>query len=185
MRHWWNELVVDFFDRMDNMVYAAHRGRLDDQEHELAVQLAMTRFGTRLVTTFGGRSMGELVNACSTLARGICIDVQRTSMRKAGHGNRSLDAGRDAEGDRPVPNWESDEALRRFEQDERGAEMREFLAWALPQVKEERRLVLELTFHGAEVSEIASDLDISHDNAYQRRSRGLKDLKKLKERFDS
>jgi RNA polymerase sigma factor (sigma-70 family) len=184
MRHWWNELVVDFFDRMDNMVYAAHRGRLDDEEHELAVQLAMTRFGTRLTTTFVGHSIGELVNACATLARGICIDVQRTSMRQAGHGDRSLDAG-DIEGAGPSPRWESDEALRRFEQDERATEAREFLAWALPQIKEERRRVLELTFHGAEVGEIASELDITPDNAYQRRSRGLKDLKKLKERFDS
>jgi RNA polymerase sigma factor (sigma-70 family) len=185
MRRWWDELVVDFFDRMDNMVYAAHRGRLDDEEHELAVQLAMTRFATRLVTTFNGRSMGELVNACATLARGICMDVQRTSMRQGSRGHRSLDAGWKADSDDAVPNWESDEAMRRFERDERATDTQEFLAWALPQVKEERRLVLELTFHGAEVSEIASELGITHDNAYQRRSRGLKDLKKLKDQFDA
>lgn len=185
VRRWWDELVVDFFDRMDNMIYGAHRGRLDDEEHELAVQLAMTRFATRLVTSFEGSSMGELVNACRTLARGICMDVQRTSIRRRGHGDRSLDAGWDAEGDEPAPSWESDEALRRFEQDQRAEETREFLTWALPQVKGERRRVLELTFHGAEVSEIAADLDITHDNAYQRRSRGLKDLKKLKEQFDA
>jgi hypothetical protein len=164
MRRWWDELVVDFFDRMSNMIEGAHRGRLNDEEHELAVQLAMTRFATRLVTTFAGSSMGELVNACRTLARGICMDVQRTSIRGRRHG---------------------DEAVRRFEQDERRAETIEFLTWALPQVKEERRRVLELTFHGAEVSKIATDLDITHDNAYQRRSRGLKDLKKLKEQFDA
>jgi RNA polymerase sigma factor (sigma-70 family) len=185
MRRWWDELVVDFFDRMENMIYGAHRGRLDDEEHELAVQLAMTRFATRLVTSFEGSSMGELVNACRTLARGICIDVQRTSMRRRERGERSLDAGWDAQGDRPAPSWESDEAVRRFEQGQRGEETREFLTWALPQVKEERRRVLELTFHGAEVTEIAAELDITHDNAYQRRSRGLKDLKKLKEQFDA
>jgi hypothetical protein len=185
MRRWWDELVVDFFDRMDNMIEGAHRGRLNDEEHELAVQLAMTRFATRLVTTFAGSSMGELVNACRTLARGICMDVQRTSIRGRRHGDRSLDAGWDAEGDEPAPSWESDEAVRRFEQDERRAETIEFLTWALPQVKEERRRVLELTFHGAEVSKIATDLGITHDNAYQRRSRGLKDLKKLKEQFDA
>jgi RNA polymerase sigma factor (sigma-70 family) len=185
MRRWWDELVVDFFDRMDNMIYAAHRGRLNPEEHELALQLAMTRFATRLITSFEGSSMGQLVNACRTLARGICMDVQRTSMRGRGPCDRSLDAGWDAAGDEPAPSWESDEALRRFEQDERGAEAREFLAWALPQVKEERRRVLVLTFHGAEVDEIAAEIDITHDNAYQRRSRGLKDLKKLKEQFDA
>jgi RNA polymerase sigma factor (sigma-70 family) len=145
----------------------------------------MTRFATRLVTSFEGSSMGELVNACRTLARGICMDVQRTSMRRHGHGDRSLDAGWDAGSDEPAPSWESDEALRRFEQDQRADETREFLAWALPHVKGDRRRVLELTFHGAEVSEIAAELDITHDNAYQRRSRGLKDLKKLKEQFDA
>jgi RNA polymerase sigma factor (sigma-70 family) len=185
MRRWWGELVVDFFDRMNNMVYAAHLGRLDDEEHEFAVQLAMTRFANRLATTFEGSSMGELVNACRTLARGICMDVQRSSMRRRAHGDRSLDAGWDAEGDDPAPSWESDEALRRFDQAQRDQDTREFLAWALPQVKEERRRVLELTFHGAAVSEIAAELDITHDNAYQRRSRGLKDLKKLKEQFDA
>lgn len=185
MRRWWDELVVDFFDRMENMIDAAHAGRLDDDEHELAVQLAMTRFSTRLITSFRGSSMGELVNACHTLARGICIDVQRTSMRHRGPGDRSLDAGWDAEGDESAPSWESDESLRRFEQDQRAEVTREFLAWALPQLKEERRRVLELTFHGAEVREIAAELDITHDNAYQRRSRGVKDLKKLKEEFDA
>jgi RNA polymerase sigma factor (sigma-70 family) len=184
MAHWWGELLVDFFDRMDNLVYAAHRGRLDDQEHEDAVQLAMTRFATRLIETFEGVSMGELINACRTLARGICMDVQRSSMRLRAHADRSLDAGWDAD-DEPAPTWESDAALRRFEQDGRDHEVREFLDWALPQVKEERRRVLELTFHGAEVAEIAAELDITHDNAYQRRSRGLKDLKKLKEQFDA
>jgi RNA polymerase sigma factor (sigma-70 family) len=185
MRGWWDELVLDFFDRMENVVDATHAGRLNDEEHELAVQLAMMRFSARLITTFRGSSIGELVNACHTLAHGICIDVQRSSMRQRRHGDRSLDAGWDAESNDPAPSWESDESLRRFDQHQRADETREFLAWALPQVKEERRRVLEFTFHGAEVSEIAAELDITHDNAYQRRSRGMKDLKKLKEQFDA
>jgi RNA polymerase sigma factor (sigma-70 family) len=185
MHRWWDELVLDFFDRINNVVEATHVGRLDDEEHELAVQLAMMRFSTRLITTFRGASIGELVNACHTLAHGICIDVQRRSMRDRRRGDRSLDAGWDAEADEPAHSWESDESLRRFEQSQHAEETREFLAWALPQVKDERRRVLELTFHGAEVSEIAAELDITHDNAYQRRSRGVKDLKKLKEQFDA
>ena len=81
MRRWWEELVIDFYDRMDGFVYAAHKGRLDESEHELAVQAALIRFSTRLVETFAGGSMGELVNATKTLARGICMDVQRASVR--------------------------------------------------------------------------------------------------------
>ena len=43
MRRWWDELVIDFYDRMDGFVAAAHRGRLDDDEHELAVAMSLTR----------------------------------------------------------------------------------------------------------------------------------------------
>jgi len=99
MRRWWGELVIDFFDRMDGLVFAAHRGRLDDEEHEIAVQQAMIRFSQNLITTFGGVSMGELVNATRTLARGICMDVQAASMRRREHEAASLEEGwdRDAE----------------------------------------------------------------------------------------
>ncbi|QEC47556.1 hypothetical protein FSW04_08175 [Baekduia soli] len=181
MRRCWEELVIDFFDRMDGLVYAAHRGRLDDDEHEVAVGMAMARFSTNLMTTFAGVSTGELVNACKTLARGICIDVQRRSVREHRHEGPSLtpaDPGTAAV-------WEADAARARLEQAERRDDVRAFLEWALPQVKEERRRVLELTFHGAEVPEIAQELGITADNAYQRRSRGMKDLKRLREDYDT
>jgi RNA polymerase sigma factor (sigma-70 family) len=184
MRRWWNELVIDFFDRMDGFVAVAHRGRLDDEEHELAVAMSMVRFSERLITTFDGVSMGQLVNACKTLARGICMDVQRAAVRRHEHEAHSLDAGWDAE-DRATPRWEADEAERRFEREERSADLREFLAWALPQIKEERRRVLELTFDGAELPEIMEELGITRQNAYQRRSRGLRDLARLRKRYDA
>ena len=176
MRRWWEELVVDFYDRIDGFVYAAHKGRLDAGEHELAVQESLIRFSSNLVNTFAGVSMGELVNATKTLARGICMDVQRRSMRE--HPG-PLDAE-----DLAGPGWELEESSRRYEESQRSAEIRDFLAWALPQVGEERRRVLELTFHGAELPEIMLELGITRDNAYQRRSRGMKDLAKLKERYD-
>ena len=45
--------------------------------------------------------------------------------------------------------------------------------------------MLELTLYGAEVPEIMQELGITRENAYQRRSRGLKDLAKLKEQYDA
>ena len=55
--------------------------------------------------------MGELVNATATLARGICIDVQRASIRRRRHEGASLDAGWEADlEDRPAPAWEAGEA---------------------------------------------------------------------------
>jgi hypothetical protein len=185
MRHWWDELVIDFFDRMDGFVSVAHKGRLDHHEHELAVQMSMARFSERLISSYEGVSMGELVNACKTLARGICMDVQRASAR-AHRGAASLDAGwnMDAE-DRPAPAWEADEAWHRHDRDERSAEVRDFLDWARPRIKEDRRRVLELSFAGASIPEICDELGITEANAYQRRSRAFKDLKRLKERYDA
>lgn len=186
MRRWWEELVIDFYDRMDGLVAAAHRGRLDAEEHELAVQMSMARFSKNLVATFEGASIGQLVNACKQLARGICIDVQRISVRTHQHEGPSLDAGwTAADDDRPAPRWEADEAMSRFERDERGAEAKDFLSWALPQLKDERRRVLDLTIHGAALPEIAEELGITKDNAYQRRCRAMKDLTKLKEQYDA
>jgi hypothetical protein len=186
MRRWWDELVIDFFDRMDGFVAGAHKGRLDSAEHELAVELSMVRFSQRLITTFDGVSMGQLVNACKTLARGICIDVQRTSMRERRLEGPSLDSGWDPAGEpgRRAA-WEVEEAERRLDDAEHAADAREFLEWALPQVKEERRRVLELTLLGAEIPEIMDALGIGRENAYQRRSRGMSDLKRLKERYDT
>jgi DNA-directed RNA polymerase specialized sigma24 family protein len=186
MQRWWSELVIDVFDRMDGFVATAHRGRLDAEEHELAVQLSMARFARNLVETFEGVSMGQLVNATRTLARGICMDVQRSSVRARRHEGPSLDEGwQGGDEDRPAPAWEAGAAADRFERDERGAEVRDFLGWALPQVREQRRRVLELTFHGAAVPEIAAELAITEGNAHQLRSRGMKDLKRLKESYDA
>ena len=184
MREWWGELVIDFFDRIDGFAYAEHRGRLNDSEHELAVSMALTRFPGNLIQPFAGHSMGELVNATKTLVRGICIDVQRSAERDRERRGGSFDDGWN-EPDRGPARWESEESYRRHEAAETSAEIRDFLGWALPQLGADRRRVLELTFEGAELPEIMAELAISRDNAYQRRSRGLKDLAKLKERYDA
>jgi hypothetical protein len=183
MRRWWEQLVIDFFDRMDGFVATAHRGRLSDDEHELAVELSMIRFSERLIETFEGVSIGELVNACRTLAERICIDVQRRSARERRLVGPSLDAVGDA-AERANPGWEVATAKRRHEDDEASADVREFLAWALPQVNEDRRRVLELSFLGAPLPEIMGELGIGRDNTYQRRARGMSDLRRLKEQYD-
>jgi DNA-directed RNA polymerase specialized sigma24 family protein len=187
MRRWWDELVVDVFDRMDGLVAATHKGRLDDEEHELAVQRALIKFSQNLVTTFAGTSMGELVNATKTLARGVCIDVQEESIRRRRRHGVSLDDDRRADGeDGPAPQgWELAEAHRRLDAEERGRDARDFLDWALPRLNDNRRRVLELTLEGVELPEICAELGIERDNAYQRRSRGLRDLSKLKEQYDT
>jgi len=184
MRQSWEALVIDFFDRIDGFVAAAHRGRLNDEEHELAVELSLTRFTTNLIHTFNGHSVGELVNATKTLAQRICIDVQRSSIRERERRGGSFDDGWN-DPERGAPRWEAEASYRRHEAETTSAEINDFLGWALPQIGLERRRVLELTFEGAELAEITDELGITRDNAYQRRSRGLKDLAKLKERYDA
>lgn len=185
MRRWWEEIVISFYDRMDAIVGVTHKGRLNDEEHETAVQLALIRFSERLIETFDGASMGELVNATNTLARGICIDVQRASVRR-NRRQRSLDSGWEGDDEeRSANRWEADEALAQHERDETRTDIQAFLEWALPQLRPARRAVLEQTFHGAELAEICAELGLSRDNAYQLRSRGFKDLAKLKEQYES
>jgi hypothetical protein len=186
MRLAWEELVVDFADRIDGLVAATHKGRLDDEEHELAVQLALAKFAGNLLRTFQGTSVGQLVNATKRLAHGVCVDVQRTSVRRRRHEGPSLDSGSDASGDDGgSPRWEADAAARLHAREEERADARDFLEWALPQLSGDRRRALELTLEGAEIAEIMRELGVSRDNAYQLRSRGLRDLKGLKERFDA
>jgi hypothetical protein len=188
MRRWWEELLVDLFDRFDGFVAASHKGRLDDAEHEEAVQRALIRFSANLIETYAGASMGELINAIRTLSAGICMDVQRRSIARRRREALALDegwhvAGEDASAGAPAA--EAAAAGERFAADERRRDLRAFFAWALPQLHESRRRVIELTHAGVPVEEIAAGLEISHANAYQLRSRGLKDLRTLKERYDA
>lgn len=177
MRVCWEELVITIFDRMDGLVAAAHKGRLNDDEHDQAVSLALSRFTFRLIHTFEGVSMGELVNATKTLASFICMDVQRASMA-----NRtvSLDHGWDADEDGGSSSaWEAAESQRRFELDEHTRDMDAFRDAALAQLPPRQREVVDLTFQGAEIDEICDQLDLTRDNAYQLRSRGLRKLAQL------
>lgn len=180
MRRWWEELVIDFTDRMDGLVVANHKGRLADAEHEEAVQRAFVKFSTKLIDSFEGTSMGELVNATKTLCRFVCIDVVDDA-KAYRQKHYSLEDGwsSDGEDDRPSPQWEGDAAREAYADDESEADMEAFLEWALPQLIPSRRAVLERTLAGVPVAEICAELDLSKDNAYQLRSRGTKDLAKL------
>lgn len=174
MRVCWEELVITIFDRMDGLVAAAHKGRLNDDEHDQAVSLALSRFTFKLIHTFEGVSMGELVNATKTLASYICMDVQRASMAKR---TVSLDHGWGADEDGGSSSaWEAAESQRRFELDEHTRDMDAFRDEALAQLPPRQREVVDLTFRGAAIEEICDQLDLTRDNAYQLRSRGLRKL---------
>lgn len=183
MRRWWEMLVVDLFDRITAQVTYESIGHLDADEREDAVQLCLQSFSDKLITSFKGTSVGELVNAMKTLVKYRCIDVQRKETR---HGGESLDAGwADDDPDRPGPDWERDEAWNRFDREQLGRDAQGFLDWMLPQLKGQQREVMELTLRGDTLEEICQQLSVSKPNAYQLRSRANKALVKLKEQYDA
>ncbi len=186
MRRWWEELVIDFADRMNGLVMANHKGRLDAAEHEEAVQRAMVKFSRNLIESFKGVSMGELVNATKQLCWYVCVDVQRDAAAyRERHYSLEANWADGAADDKPSPAWEADAAREAYERELSDADTDAFLEWALPQLAASRRAVLERTLAGTPVDEICAELELTKDNAYQLRSRGTKDLAKLYTRYES
>ena len=116
---------------------------------------------------------------------GRCRLQGRPAGRRDEDGARdAVDAG-SADPERANPDWRGDElAQQRHRRDEEQAEAAGFVAWALPQMgNERRRLVVERTLDGVPAEDIADELGVSMDNLYALRSRGLKDLRALSDRW--
>ena len=187
MRRAWEDVVISFFDRMDGLVAAEHRGRLSAREHDDAVALALDKFALKLLWTFRGTSMGELVNATKTLVFGACTDVQRKAKRDRKRAPVSLDEVReDPEGGHAATHWaEAEQADLQLARDVERREARDFVSWGLAQLDERKRVVLDLTRQGVPVEEIMEELGESRDNVYALRSRGFKQLRELEGRYGS
>ena len=187
MRRCWEEVVIDFYDRMDGLVAGVHKGRLDDDEHEAAVSVALVKFGENLMHTFEGVSMGELVNASKALAKFVCMDVQRSSMRRREHEGPSLDAVREGpDGDVATHGWaEVDQAWDDLTRREEQQDAADTASWALDQLDERSRRLLEMDLRDADISEIMQELNVSAANAHKIRSRALKKLRELLEGQDA
>ena len=182
--HWWTELVEANFDRVRGMVeLRAPRYGLSAAERDEAAQRALVKLWRRMVRTFQGATMGEWVNATKTLVDVVCKDVQRAGARRTAR-ETSFDAvPADAEG--ANPDWRGDElAHHRHRRDEERGDAAAFVAWALPQLRNERRrLVIERTLDGVPAEAIADELGVSMVNLYALRSRGLKDMRALADRW--
>ena len=176
-RRWWEELVESNFDRIAAMVALQARGRLSAHERDEAVQRAIVKIWRNMVSTFAGTSMGEWVNSVRTCASFACADVQREAARRTRR-EAALDEASDYQ-------WR-EAAQQEHRRDGERADARGFVEWSLPQMRNERqRLVIERSLDGVPAEEIASELAVSLPNLYQLRSRGLKDLAKLKELYDA
>lgn len=185
-RRCWEELVGANFDRVRAMVQLQSRGRLSPDEQEEALQLALTKMAVNMIRTFRGTTVGEWVEATRTLVKYACMDTQRRaatiSKRERGLDD---DAGRPDADVFAAIEADRRERERRDEEAERLRERQAFLDWAIPQLSPQRRAVVELQRQGVPVAEIERRLGISGDSVYAARSRALKDLVKLRERYEA
>ena len=181
--HWWGKLVETKFDLVRVMVdRRAPRYGFSTDEREEAVQRALVKLWSKMLRSFHGTTMGEWVNSTKSLVEVVCMDVQRDAARRSGR-ETSFDVG----AEEPHPDWKGDaHATEVHLRDAEKAEAAGFIAWALPQIDDERRrLVLERGLDGVPAEDIAAELGVSMANLYAIRSRGVKDLRKLKDRYAS
>ena len=184
--HWWAKLVESKFDLVRLLVdRRAGRYGLSHTERDEAVQAALVKLWRNMARTFHGTTMGEWVNSTKTLVETTCMDVQRKAAKRTER-ETSFDAGAE-DAETANPGWKgAAKAEETFRRDAEKSEAAGFIAWALPQITDERRrLVLERTLDGVPAEDIAAELGVTMANLYAIRSRGIKDLRKLKDRYES
>lgn len=193
MREAWDEVCTLFFERVQQAARArARRVLWTDDECDDAESRALTRFATKLLWSFKGTTIGELVMATHQLVAYACADVQRTAAERSRR-ERSFDAGYGEDDTEPygdVVRKQHDEALALADDEESEAAFyadgRDLLDWAIPQLGEKQGLVLDMDRRGATTEEIQEALGgASRDVVYQTRRRALKELDKLKEQYPS
>ena len=189
-RRWWDELVRDNFDRVRGMVILRSRGHLSAVEQDDALQRALIKLSNNMIHTFNGTSMGEWVNATKTLVFGACVDTQRRE-KAASRLRTPLDATDESGEDTGQLDRNVYRALekQRLEQEaqaqdaDEDAQARGFLDWAVPQLSDKRRAVIELDRQDVPCEDIQERLGVSRDVVYASRSRALKDLAELRQEY--
>jgi RNA polymerase sigma factor (sigma-70 family) len=178
--HWWVKLVETKFDLVRLLVdRRAGRYGLSHDEREEAVQAALVKLWRNMVRTFHGTTMGEWVNSTKTLVETTCMDVQRKAARRTEH-EAPVDV------DDPEAWKGAAQAHEDHRRDAERADAEDFVAWALSQIGDDRRrLALERGLDGVPAEDIAAELGVSMANLYAIRSRGIKDLRKLKDRYEA
>lgn len=179
-REAWDLLVNNSYDLVDGFVRSAGRGKLrSEDEIQDAIEQALVRLWRKMSQTFEGTSMGEYVMSTRALCGFAVLDVQRAASKRNARlksldktvddgegGNRSLyDAALQAEAERRAAREADDE-----ERDGWNCLLDEYL----PQVSNDRyRVVLQRTRENVPAESIAAELDVSMDNLYQLRKRGI------------
>lgn len=193
MTRWWEELLTVRMHWVRSQVRIEAAGRLDRSELEDATQRAAIKIATNLKESFKGTSIGEWVKACCTLIHGTNIDEQRAAIRR----NAPLTSMDETTADGDSGPGEGRAARREHarkqaeeEADEDRAELvvrgHDFLAWALPQLTDKRRTVVQLDRAGATTEELRAALgNATRDVVYSTRRHAYKHLDELKRTYES
>lgn len=188
----WKELAVNNFDRVRQIVKAFRFSPggpgLPEHEWGSAASEAYLRV-VAMGAGFRNRELGQFRAALVTCVQNACRDYGRRELRHERRAAGSID-------ERFEPGGEAgpyDAALARYDaelrrsasealESERDLQQTERLvAWAIAQVENANyREVLELTWiDKLSGEEIAARLEITTDNVYARRRRGLKELERI------
>jgi hypothetical protein len=170
----WEALLTAEWPRIRGFV-AVQEVLFDASEREEALARAAIKLWKDMITTFRGTTKGEWVNAARTCVWFAAHDVQRDAARLRTREGIGLD-------DDAAAAWRHD----RFAREQEKAAATDFVAWAVPQILDERqRHVVRRSLEGAATDELMAELGVSRDNLYKLRQRGHEALAKLKEQWDT
>jgi len=189
-RHVWGAIALKLDDRLQIFVrrfVIPNSGgeRLAADDRDEAFQRARRRVWFKLGATFRGVSVGELHNAARTATWFACADVARERMRREQHTWRARPVGAAGSGVErdaldTLDAGTQAEAARTFERATELHDLNDALDRAMASMRNpSHREVLTLDRLGVGDAEIAERLDITVENVYQRRRRGLINLKEL------
>lgn len=189
----WAEMLTINFPRVEQLVYLESRHDLSPQEQQDALQLAAWRIAMipQRKRGFEGTSKGEWINLVKAIVRAACIDTQRKEARHSSRKAPLHTAGDDGSAQLTQDAYEA--LLRQEEEREDEEQTREelqalsekFLAWALPQLRESYRMMIECDLQGLPIEEIMDRLDRKRDAVYKLRERAMKALMKLREEYEA
>ena len=138
---------------------------------------------------FRERELGQFRAAVVRTVHNSCMDFGRKELRHQRHAAGSLDSTWDPDGeggpyDAALAAYDADLRTRADEalaDEARRQEAEGLVRWAVDRVRNDNyRAVLELTYvEKLDAAAIAARLDITPDNVYQRRRRGVKELEKI------